>query len=121
MLPTLRCCTTVDPCDGRAHSGVLDIIVNKKRHERRRQDGLCLLPLAGGGWEGGTARTGCPQSSRPPRLPPSCLPPLGGGPKPWPWGGGVSSACASLLFPIMSVVSKRKSWARSGRGYSPSA
>src|SRR6266581_8171115 len=61
-------------------------------------------PQVGGGWEGGTARTGCPQSSRPPRLPPSCLPPLGGGPKPWPWGGGVSSACASLLFPIMSNV-----------------
>ena len=31
------------PC----HPQILDIIFNKKRYERRRQDGLCLLPQRG--------------------------------------------------------------------------
>src|SRR5437773_3000251 len=51
---------------------------------------------------GATAPTVCPQSARPPGLPPSCLLPLGGEPRRWPRGGGVSSARTSLLFPIMS-------------------
>ena len=93
-------------CQSSANQYRIDIIVNKKRRERWRPYGLRLLPPAGGGWEGGTVRTVCPQSARPPRLPPSCLPPLGGGPRPWPCGGGVSSACASLLFPIMSNMHK---------------
>src|SRR5712692_31080 len=91
-------------CQSSANQYRIDIIVSKKRRERWRPYGLRLLPPGGGGWEGGTVRTVCPQSARPPRLPPSCLPPLGGGPRPWPCGGGVSSACASLLFPIMSII-----------------
>src|SRR5712691_10509849 len=70
-----------------------DIIGNKKRYERWRTDGLRCLPPAGGGWEGGTSRTVYPSSARPPGLPPSCLPPLGGGPRRWPrgWGGFCAS------------------------------
>src|SRR2546426_11461063 len=70
--------------------------------------GLRYLPPAGGGEEGGTARTVCPSSARHPGLPPSVLPPLGGGPRRWSRGGDVSSARASLLFPIMSAILPRR-------------
>ena len=58
-------------------SGIGDLRAQKKPH--RHVATTLALPPAGGGWEGGTVRTVCPQSSRLPRLPPSCLPPLGGG------------------------------------------
>src|SRR5712691_8288427 len=93
-------------CQSSANQYRIDIIVNKKRRERWRPYGLRLLPPAGGGRRGEAsegAQTGGTPSAR---CPPPNLPPLGGGPRPWPCGGGVSSACASLLFPIMSNMHK---------------
>src|SRR5712691_337763 len=78
-------------------SRLIDIIVNKERHERWSTDGRRRLPPAGGGWEGGTGRTGDPQSARPPRLPPSCLPPLGGDPRRGPRGWGSCYTSKSLI------------------------
>ena len=83
---------------------ILDIIGNKKRYERWRTDGLRCLPPAGGGWEGGIGQAGAPQSARLPRLPPSCLPPLGGGPRRRPHGW--ESCCTGAGSPLIAGVQR---------------
>ena len=61
----------------------MNIIQNTPRDGRRKKRDFRSLPPAGGGWEGGTARTVFPASFlNHLGFPPPRLPPLGGGQHP---------------------------------------
>ena len=86
----------------------MDNLAKSLCHGRPDKPGLRPLPPAGGGWEGGTARTGClPSVLAILGFPPPRLPPLGGGKTLWRRCFEVSPSKKPPLVSAVRAVLKR--------------